>query len=233
MNFIKSKQKKEHPKKFFGFTLAEVLITIVVLGVISAMTITVLIPNMQKQRLSTQLRSFHSRINQALRSSYVKNGEIAELPRSDYSYAQNVAWLETYITPFMRVDKIENCHDPNQYRRNAACVRLINGDLFEFVVDYNGADLFYFPLGKWESIENNKLASKRVFPFQFAKRAQANNDDVIKSNNYIEAYSYRWNGNKSDLYNNSTYGCKKGKKKFYCTKIIELNGWEIPKDYPF
>ncbi len=235
INRNKEENRNKNPKHrlIFGFTLAEVLITLAVLGVVAAMTVAVVIPNMKKARLEVQLRSFHSKINQALRASYVRNGYEPELPRSDYSYAQNVEWLETYLIPFMRVDSIEKCKDPSPYRKNAACVRLINGELFEFVVDYNGADMFYFPRGEWADIEKDKHASQKVFALQFAKRVRENDDSEIRSNNFIEPYCYKWNGNIKDLYNNSNYGCKKGKKKFFCAKIIEQNGWQIPLDYPW
>lgn len=33
------------------------------------------------------------------------------------------------------------------------------------------------------------------------------------------------------LMNNTIYGCAKG-RGVYCTKLIQLNGWKIPDDYP-
>ncbi len=166
--------------------------------------------------------------------SYVDNGEIRELARSDYNYNQNLQWLQTHILPYMSYISASNCNDPNQYRKNAVCVQLTNGELFEFVVDYNGADILFFPDGKWLNIQKEPRVQRRVFPFQFSKRAQGMDDTVIKSKIFVEPYSYTWNGSKSDLYNNSNYGCKNGKKgKWFCGKIIQDNGWTIPDDYPW
>lgn len=216
-----------------GFTIAEVLITIGIIGVVATLTMGVIIPKVQKESAGTKLKKFFSSINQAMIMATNENGGKPELPRSDYTYKQNVQWLEINILPYIKYFSIKNCNDPNQYRRNAACVTLTSGDMFEFVVDYNGADFLYFPDGKWSSIENNKLAQRQVFAFQFSKRAKANDDSVIKSEDFIEAYTYKWNGNNTALYNDTEYGCKKGKKKFYCAKIIQLNSWDVPNEYPW
>lgn len=215
-----------------GFTLAEILIALVVIGVVAALTVGYIITEVKKAQLETQIHAFYSKMNQALRRSYVDTGVSAELPRKDYTYKENVDWLQHNLLPYIVYTKVENCNDPNRYRRNAACVYLNNGELFEFVVDYNGADFLYFPKGKWFDIESGKRATTHVFAFQFVKRLKSGSDEVIKSEQSIEPYTYKWNGNETDLYNNSEYGCKKGKKRFYCAKLIQVHNWKIPRDYP-
>ena len=49
-----------------GFTLAEVLITLVIIGVIAAMTIPTLLSNTNKQETKTALKKAMSIINQAI-----------------------------------------------------------------------------------------------------------------------------------------------------------------------
>lgn len=44
----------------FGFTLAEVLITLGIIGVVAAMTIPTLMSTFAKQRTETQLKAFYS-----------------------------------------------------------------------------------------------------------------------------------------------------------------------------
>ena len=50
----------------------------------------------------------------------------------------------------------------------------------------------------------------------------------------IEPYTKNWDGTIENLYNNSALGCKQEvtNERAYCTKIIQMNGWKIPKDYP-
>ena len=52
--------------RFNGFTLAEVLITLVIIGVIAAMTIPTAINNMQEQELKSQFAKAYSSVSQAL-----------------------------------------------------------------------------------------------------------------------------------------------------------------------
>ena len=59
----------------FGFTLAEVLITLGIIGVVAAMTIPTLMSVFAKQRTETQLKAFYSRINQTIKMSIADNGD--------------------------------------------------------------------------------------------------------------------------------------------------------------
>ncbi|MBQ8459679.1 type II secretion system protein [bacterium] len=54
-------------KKFSGFTLAEVLITIGVIGVVAAMTIPTIMANIKGQRYRSQFKKTMSTLNQAVR----------------------------------------------------------------------------------------------------------------------------------------------------------------------
>lgn len=69
--------------KLNGFTLAEVLITLVVIGVIAAMTIPTLIQSMNKQEYRTGLKKSISTLNEALEMQYALNNDNL----SDSSYA--------------------------------------------------------------------------------------------------------------------------------------------------
>ena len=52
-----------------AFTLAEVLITLGIIGIVAAMTLPTLIANYQKKVVETRLISFYSKINQACRNA--------------------------------------------------------------------------------------------------------------------------------------------------------------------
>ena len=60
--------------KHFAFTLAEVLITLGIIGVVAAMTMPALIEHHQKSVISSRLKKFYSSINQAIKLSEVDNG---------------------------------------------------------------------------------------------------------------------------------------------------------------
>lgn len=60
-------------KKDKGFTLAEVLITLGVIGIVAAMTIPNLVKNYQKQEYVSRLKKFYSITNQAMQKMMVDN----------------------------------------------------------------------------------------------------------------------------------------------------------------
>lgn len=60
--------------KRFGFTLAEVLITLTIIGVIAAMTIPTLLSNTADQEYKTGLKKAISTINQAITMQYALEG---------------------------------------------------------------------------------------------------------------------------------------------------------------
>lgn len=60
--------------KRFGFTLAEVLITLVIIGVIAAMTVPTLLNNTNSQEYRTGLKKAISALNQAVTMQYALDG---------------------------------------------------------------------------------------------------------------------------------------------------------------
>lgn len=81
-----------------AFTLAEVLITLGIIGVVAALTMPALIANYQKQATVTRLKKAYSQLAQAVQLSEAENGEIEywdlTLPSDTF--------MEKYITPFLK-----------------------------------------------------------------------------------------------------------------------------------
>ncbi len=212
--------------KFRAFTLAEVLITLGVIGVISAITLPALVQNYQKHVVETKLMKFNSIINQALRLSVADNGAPDSwIPRThNYSYQETVEFMNTYFLPYIKY--VKTGPSPSQ---NGISVTLLDGSMFEWSILQNGADIFYYANGKREVNPRNR------FGFQFAKDSRPGaKDKVINSINSIEPYTYFWDGTSTGLSYNAIWGCsKRCTNCAYCTKLIQLNGWKIPKNYPW
>ena len=207
-----------------AFTLAEVLITLGIIGVVAAITIPSLVTNYQKHVVETKLAKFNSTMNQAMRLSMVDNGDPdGWLERNhNYSYPETVEFMNTYFLPYMKYIKTEPSSSQNGIR-----VILLDGSYFSFSVTQDGGDIVYYVNGKTEINPRNK------FQYQFTKKKDIGTNDV-NSASYIEPYIFRWNGSVNHLKNGNTWACKKGCTNCgYCTKLIQLNGWKIPKDYPW
>ena len=96
-----------------AFTLAEVLITLAIIGVVAVMTIPTLISDYQKQVTVTKLKVTYSTINQALRLSAIDNGPVSNWDRNilvkdvDWTYDETLDWFNKYLAPYLRYSKIE------------------------------------------------------------------------------------------------------------------------------
>ena len=236
-----SKEGCNYIRNKSAFTLAEVLITLGIIGVVAAMTIPNLMTAFAKHRVETQLLKFYSTMNQAMRMSVADNGtpEGWITTRKSYSYNEVVEFLETYISPYLKHSNYKRCDeygDTGAFNTITACVSLLSGGVVKFYIDGNGSDIYYFIDG-----DLSNTSTKNRFKFQFSKNTGKSGDDTINSQNFIEPYIWSWDGTDEDLKNNTTRGCYKdceikgssGNFCAYCAKVIQLNSWKIPDDYPW
>lgn len=91
-----------------GFTLAEVLITLGVIGVVAAITLPTLIQKHKNQVTVTKLKKAYSEISQAIKMSEVHNGEMENWDFSDFEDKEEryKYFAENYIFPYLKTIKI-------------------------------------------------------------------------------------------------------------------------------
>lgn len=108
----------EKTGKNYGFTLAEVLITLVVIGVIAAMTVPVMINHINKQDYVSALQKSYSTLANAIRLSQAENGEIASWDFEKETESPGYV-AEKYILPYLNVVKVcgyaanQGCFSPD------------------------------------------------------------------------------------------------------------------------
>lgn len=99
-----------------GFTLAEVLITLGIIGVVAAMTIPNLITEHQKRATVTKLQRAISVINQAYKLSY---DDVGELAIDETTNLDSREYFKTYWEPYIKVlsycNTLEQCNYPNYW----------------------------------------------------------------------------------------------------------------------
>ena len=218
----------------YAFTLAEILVTLGIIGVVAAMTMPALIANHRKNVVETRLKHFYSTINQAITLSEVEHGD-----KNSWQPKDTEDFWNNYIRPYIKYLKAENS-DSGQYK----VVYLPNGSLFAVDVyssknsdgsisyqSYGGGHFIFYPEAKNYKSESFSPFGSKNFRFAFWPNEVSGTFKYHK-NKGVEPYLANWNGDEDTLYTNATYGCNKTGNGSWCTAVIMRNGWKIPDDYP-
>ena len=118
-----------------GFTLAEVLITLGIIGVVAAMTLPTLIQNHQKRSLEVATQKFYSTMSQAVKKYMADEGvdDLRNTPLAGDNYEDSespeaIASIRNFVTKYLKV--VEECdHEANNCF--APVYRAWNGDVLK------------------------------------------------------------------------------------------------------
>jgi prepilin-type N-terminal cleavage/methylation domain-containing protein len=234
------KSKILHKKA--AFTLAEVLIVIAVVGVVSALTIPTLIKNYQQKQTIIRLKKVYSVLNQAVRESQQDNGDSDDW---DFSLSDEEV-MNKYFAPYIKISKVkgtsysytdlaggEHTSIMGVYRFTNVLYALPDGayvariwawafgERNHLLVDINGGagpnhmgrDVFAFTL--W----NNQL-------MPYSSAPSANMQAFCRYNSTI------YNGGTTGQCNKSAQGGIFGAGS-NCSSIIICNNWQFPPNYPW
>ena len=216
--------------KRFGFTLAEVLITLAIIGVVAAMTIPTMIANYQKEQTTTQLKKVYNTMQNAIRASEVENGPYSSWDTS----LSGVVFAQTYLLPYLNYnsfkqigtsytckyfDNATNCTCSTYYAiilPDGAYVLFTNAAISTLkliFVDVNGP-------------KPPNRHSRDVFTFEFDQTYGFSTEGV----NYIKKGIF---AGRTSLFT-AMHGCKSSNTSWdYCAALIIYDGWEIADDYPW
>lgn len=99
-------------KLFKGFTLAEVLITLGVIGVVASLTIPGLMSAYNRHITETRLRGIYSTLQQAFRMYQAQFGDFSFTDSKDdeadvngYSYTRSKLIFDTYFYPYLAAER--------------------------------------------------------------------------------------------------------------------------------
>ena len=224
-----------------GFTLAEVLITLGIIGVVAAMTLPSLIQKNNNKVVETRLKKFYSSINQAILMAENDYGDkkiwYEDLAGADIDDEGNVIpdssdvekWFNKYLKPYMKVQKTETLAD------GSYMIYLSDGSAFRPWASSN-RDWYFYPGNPKKCLDKYKLNihaanGKCAFTFIFNPGSNSNSWKY-HYNKGMEPYKVSWDGDSKKLYEGAKYSCG-GNEPHYCTALIQMNGWKIPDDYPY
>ncbi len=87
-----------------GFTLAEVLITLVVIGIIAAITVPLIMANHKRVEYASKIKKFYSNMNNAIKQAEIEQG----LPIYLWEFDDFHDLLDNYLGKYLNYIKIED-----------------------------------------------------------------------------------------------------------------------------
>ena len=102
-------------RKRTAFTLAEVLITLGIIGIVAALIIPAVVTNYQKKEIAIKLKKDYSQINQVLQRINADYGDVQV-----FSYSPSV-FVQNYILPYYNGAKLYNTPNVANRHEKAMC----------------------------------------------------------------------------------------------------------------
>ena len=205
-------------KQKLAFTLAEVLITLGIIGIVAALSFPTIIANSKKSEISARLKKFNTIMSQCVLLSEQDNGPAEEWssPRG-YDTFDLDSFFKTYVAPYIKYSSTE--------------LKTENGSKRYYVYLLDGG-YFYFAKGNCVDI---------IYDVNGKKKPNAHGRDIFrfllcgdKSPEWCDGRHYCPMNRTSDkTREQKIQACIKGDRGSGCTGLLEYDGWEFKKDYPF
>lgn len=242
-----------------GFTLAEVLITLGIIGIVAAMTLPTLIGKYRKMQTVTQLKTNYTILNTAINRASAEYGTNI----NDWSivgtepYERSLYFVENYIIPYLKV--VKSCK--NASNKDAACTHTLtpltptSASKFEYTKS-QGIASFVLSNGciagvrVWVDSRNNLERVNIYFDVNGIRKPNIQGIDGFmvefggaehsKTYNKFLPYGYESTRDRSAYIGNTTEegedgnGCNNTRGNGnLCFALIMYDGWEIKDDYPW
>lgn len=218
-----------------GFTLAEVLITLGIVGVVAAMTLPALIQNHRKIEATSRLKKFYSAMSQAILMAENDYGPATDWDKAeadlkdedgntDYEAQAEACWnfWTKYLAPYIKYLKAEkgvydedgnfSSYELKVIFSDGSSMTMHNGSLIDLLFDING--------------DRKPNESGRDI-FRFLIKATTSDYWFPGSKKVFGTYE-------NTLSNSRTKALNKCKTStIYCSALLWYDNWEFKEDYPY
>ncbi len=250
-------------KKMKAFTLAEVLITLAIVGVVAALIMPNFIANYQKKQFLTRAKQTYVILNNAIERAKVDYG--TDINNWEYltegtNLEKSMFFAERYLIPYLNVtyyckDDMQNeyCkHQVEPATLNLTFLKVSESSGTVFVLSNSAlVTVQVGTIGNIDSFDRVRLlydVNGLAKPNYFGKDAFV---IELGGGRYIGSSSYKRNdvnrflpylytaGVSCDYYKtdqslvNLHHACIQNEQRTSCLAYLMCNGWEIPSDYPW
>mgnify|MGYP000102003426 FL=1 len=204
-----------------AFTLAEVLITLGVIGIVAAMTLPTLIANYQKELITTRLKHFSSLLQQAAtqRNKDIIEGDFIEM-KADEVAAYNPDDMEKFYKQYWF-----------PYIKTINMTKLNKGLLVEYS---NGTGAYFQRVAVCEPTVD--CSSHIVFCPEYKWCKDIDKENAASNTDGKHTFAFWTEGTvprRTGITREQLLNSCKSSNKYLCSSLIEYDGWEIKDDYPW
>lgn len=222
-----------------AFTLAEVLITLGIIGIVAAMTIPTLLAKLHNRHTESMLKEDYSILQQMMTSA---NDDGAMSSLVNYNSMNDMKdWFQTYFLPYIKVANV--CYDEQGcWNTNA---KYLNGNKItsrltgcgSFTISFqlfNGSyvcmdDYDKTLLSSWYGVDTNESGSMIFFiDTNGDKNPKVVGKDIFilvfkpETGKFVPAGSDK---TKEEIKQN----CSKNGNGRWCLALVQNNGWKVPE----
>jgi prepilin-type N-terminal cleavage/methylation domain-containing protein len=226
-----------------AFTLAEVLITLAIIGVVAALTIPAVVKNYQKTQVLTQLKKVYSALSNTTNLAIADEGPVAGWKLGQDSSGEAASdFANTYLIPYLKVSKncgtatSDDCTFKYITKNNAEATLgtkyskfFLNDGTFIALSIENNQTAPAFTVTTIIDLNGQKkpnLLGRDVFSYRYII---LHRDYPNETGKFIPNCFSNKNFNRDTLVNNTTYGCNV--TGFCCAALIMVDNWQIKDDY--
>lgn len=236
-----------------GFTLAEVLITLAIIGVVAALTIPSVVQNYKKTQTVTQLKKTYSAIANTTNLAIADNGPITgwevENNNAGGTGVGSQKFADKYIIPYLKIAKncgtktTGECKFGYTYLNKSLSTNLdaaysrfyLNDGTLIGVITWNvigGEGLPQRYAQIYIDVNGQKPPNtwgKDIFRFEYYVFV---NTQENAGNGKLIPTGYNWSI-ESLTKDGETWNCNKGANGSACGALIMKQGWQMKDDYPW
>lgn len=191
-----------------GFTLAEVLITLGIIGIVAAMTMPALITNMRHKTASARLKKFYSTMKQMLLQAEDEHGSVNNW-NNNLPYPE---FYDTYFLPYIKATKEGDAKDTIYFQDGSSMQAWRGGGCMDLIYDING------------KTSPNKMGYDQ---FRFLICEPSTGGAWCDDEGFCPYRKKTMKGNRAELLKQ----CKANAG--YCSALLEIDHWEFLPDYPY
>ncbi|MCD7878474.1 MAG: type II secretion system GspH family protein [Candidatus Gastranaerophilales bacterium] len=212
--------------------MAEVLITLVIIGIIAAVTVPTLMANYRKKETSAKLKKFYSNLSQAVRLSQIENQRFIKdgLSTCNGSDLPSCDWWKESIGKYLPLTKTNalytysyNCNSGGcgqPYTRNNV-YSLNDGSAITWMGSVGQGSIYI--LYDINGYKSPNIYNKDIFRFNL--QAYDDTPNNIHWTKVCGGWSCIHNSTCSGT--NTTSACSNGVLLDNCSHAIQCNGWEL------